>query len=116
MNTYLAPDSRRPTLARTSQTPLGGQPAGIEHCDARPAASTGIPKLLLVIFEGSPALLITRETADWCAADIAALASASCGQAGHHAPEDHPEETAAWADAPCSAPSAGTDGSRCSRT
>ena len=85
--------------------PLGGQPADIvtriQACDAWLAASTGIPKLLMT-FEGSPTLLITREMADWCAANLAALEIVSCGQAGHHAPEDRPEEIAAaisaWAD------------------
>jgi len=109
MNTYLAPyptpDSRRPILAWARQMPLGGQPADIvariEAYDAWLAASTGIPKLLMT-FDGSPTLLITSQMADWCAANIAALESASCGQAGHHAPEDRPEEIAgaisAWAD------------------
>jgi haloalkane dehalogenase len=102
---YPTPDSRRPILAWARQMPLGGQPADIvtriEACDAWLAASTGIPKLLMT-FEGSPTLLITREMAGWCAANIAALEIVSCGQAGHHAPEDRPEEIAAaistWAD------------------
>jgi haloalkane dehalogenase len=46
-------------------------------------------------FEGSPTLLITKQMADWCADNIAALEIVPCGQAGHHAPEDRPEETAA---------------------
>lgn len=53
-------------------------------------------------FEGSPTLLIGEELADWCATNIASLESVSCGKAGHHAPEDRPEEIAAavsaWAD------------------
>jgi haloalkane dehalogenase len=109
MNTYLAPyptpDSRRPILAWARQVPLGGQPADtvarVEAYDAWLAASSGIPKLLMT-FEGSPTLLVTSEIADWCAASVAALDIVHCGAAGHHAPEDRPEEIAAaisaWAD------------------
>jgi haloalkane dehalogenase len=53
-------------------------------------------------FEGSPTLLIDTRMADWCAANIAALEIVPCGPAGHHAPEDRPEEIATaistWAD------------------
>ncbi|MGF7239340.1 MAG: haloalkane dehalogenase [Frankia sp.] len=106
---YLAPyptrDSRRPILAWARQMPLGGEPAElvtrIEAYDAWLAKSTDIPKLLLT-FEGSPTLLIDKELAEWCAANIAALETVPCGTAGHHAPEDRPEEIAAavsaWAD------------------
>ncbi len=51
---------------------------------------------------GSPTLLITGAMAAWCASRIAALETAHCGKAGHHAPEDRPAEIAAaisaWAD------------------
>jgi haloalkane dehalogenase len=53
-------------------------------------------------FEGSPTLMITKELAAWCTANIAALETVACGEAGHHAPEDQPEAIAAavsaWAD------------------
>ena len=109
LETYLAPyptrDSRRPVLAWARQMPLGGQPAElvarIEAYDAWLAASTDIHKLLLT-FEGSPTLLIGKEMAHWCATNIASLETVSCGEAGHHAPEDRPGEIAtavsAWAD------------------
>jgi haloalkane dehalogenase len=109
LEAYLAPyptrDSRRPILAWARQMPLGGEPAElvarIEAYDAWLAASNAVPKLLM-IFEGSPTLLINKEMADWCAANIAALETVPCGQAGHHAPEDRPTEIAvaisAWAD------------------
>ena len=85
--------------------PLGGEPADlvarIEAYDAWLAASADVPKLLMT-FEGSPTLLIRKELADWCATNIAALETVFCGKAGHHAPEDRPEEIAAaisaWAD------------------
>jgi haloalkane dehalogenase len=107
--TYLAPyptpESRRPVLAWARQIPLGGEPAAlvarVEAYDAWLATSTNVPKLLLT-FEGSPTLLIGTEQAEWCANTIAALESVACGQAGHHAPEDRPQEIAAavsaWAD------------------
>jgi haloalkane dehalogenase len=105
---YLSPyptrESRRPLLAWARQIPLGGEPAElvarIEAYDKWLASSSDVPKLL-VTFEG-PALLIGKEMADWCATHIASLESVSCGAAGHHAPEDRPEEIAAavsaWAD------------------
>jgi haloalkane dehalogenase len=99
---YLAPyttrDSRRPILAWARQMPVGGEPAEliarIEAYDAWLAKSTDVPKLLMT-FDGSPTLLIDTEITNWCANNIAALETASCGKAGHHAPEDRPEEIAA---------------------
>ena len=109
MQAYLepfpTPGSRRPILAWARQLPLGGEPAGlvarIETYDAWLAVSSDVPKLLMT-FEGAPSLLIGKEMADWCAAHIASLEIVACGQAGHHAPEDRPNEIAAavsaWAD------------------
>ena len=106
---YLAPyparESRRPLLAWARQMPIDGEPAElverIEAFDAWLAQSTEVPKLLMT-FEGSPTLLITRELTAWCAANITSLDIVACGQAGHHAPEDQPEAIAmavsAWAD------------------
>jgi haloalkane dehalogenase len=52
-------------------------------------------------FEG-PGLIINEHIIDWCASHIAALEIVPCGKAGHHAPEDRPQEIAAamsaWAD------------------
>jgi haloalkane dehalogenase len=105
LSPYPTPGSRRPILAWARQIPLGGEPAGlvarIEAYDAWLKTSTSVPKLLMT-FDGSPTLLIGKELADWCVTNIASLESVSCGQAGHHAPEDRPEEIAAavsaWAD------------------
>ncbi len=102
---YPTPDSRRPILAWARQLPLGGDPAElvtrIEAYDTWLATSTDVPKLLMT-FEGSPTLLISKEVADWCATTIADLEIVACGLAGHHAPEDRPEEIAAaistWVD------------------
>ena len=109
LEAYLAPyptrESRRPLLAWARQMPIDGEPAElverIEAFDAWLAQSTEVPKLLMT-FEGSPTLLITRELAAWCAATMASLEVVACGQAGHHAPEDQPAAIAtaisAWAD------------------
>jgi haloalkane dehalogenase len=109
LEAYLTPyptrESRRPLLEWARQMPIDGEPAQliarIEAFDAWLAASTGVPKLLMT-FEGSPTLLISPDLAAWCAANVAALEIAACGQAAHHAPEDQPEAIAvtisAWAD------------------
>jgi haloalkane dehalogenase len=105
LDPYPTPDSRRPILAWARQLPLGGDPADlvarIEAYDAWLATSTDVPKLLMT-FEGSPTLLISKEVADWCATTIVDLEIVACGLAGHHAPEDRPEEIAAaisaWVD------------------
>jgi haloalkane dehalogenase len=102
---YPTPESRRPILAWARQIPLGGEPAElvarIEAYDSWLASSPGVPKLLMT-FEGSPTLLINKDLAQWCADNIAALEIVPCGEAGHHAPEDRPQEIAAaisaWAD------------------
>ncbi|WP_028933239.1 haloalkane dehalogenase [Pseudonocardia spinosispora] len=98
---YLAPyptrESRRPILAWARQMPFDGEPADlvrrIEAYDRWLTDSARVPKLLLT-FEGSPTLLVRRELAAWCAANIACLETEACGQSGHHAPEDRPEEIA----------------------
>jgi haloalkane dehalogenase len=109
LQAYLAPyptrESRRPLLEWAREMPVDGEPAQlvarIEAYDAWLAASTSVPKLLMT-FEGSPTLIISEDMAAWCAANVAALETVPCGQAGHHAPEDQPEAIAAaisgWAD------------------
>ena len=102
---YPTPESRRPILAWARQMPLGGEPAElvarIEAYDAWLAKSPDVPKLLMT-FEGSPTLLISEEMAAWCAATMPGLETVACGESGHHAPEDRPDEIATaiseWAD------------------
>jgi haloalkane dehalogenase len=102
---YPTPDSRRPLLAWQRQLPLGGDPAAtvarINNYDEWLRASPDVPKLLLT-FEGSPTLLITKDLATWCATNIAALDIVPCGEAGHHAAEDNPKqigtELSTWLD------------------
>lgn len=92
---YPTPESRRPLLAWPRMTPIDGEPAEvvarIEHYDEWLAQSPDVPKLLLT-FDSSPTLLVTAETADWAKQHIVSLDVEHLGAAGHHAPEDRPED------------------------
>lgn len=93
--------SRRPLLQWTREIPVEGEPADVtavvERYDAWLGASPNIPKLLLS-FEspaglqpsptGSPALI------NWARAHVSALEVVALPAAGHHAPEDRPQEIA----------------------
>ncbi|MYW09794.1 haloalkane dehalogenase [Streptomyces sp. SID2563] len=102
---FPTPGSRRPVLAWTRMMPLDGEPADvvarIERYDAWLAASPEVPKLLAA-FEPGPGAMTDAATVAWCEANIAGLEVSRHGPAGHHAPEDRPEELAAalsdWAD------------------
>ena len=97
LDPYDTPESRRPILAWSRQMPLGGEPAElvarIDYYDDWLANSFDVPKLLLT-FDGSPTLLIDAELTEWCRRNIASLEVVACGAAGHHAPEDRPDEIA----------------------
>jgi len=97
MAPYPTPESRRPILEWVRQRPLGGEPAEVvERVDAFDtwlSLSLDVPKLLMT-FEGH-GVLIDRHATEWCRENIAALTIVECGQAGHHAPEDRPNEIAA---------------------
>jgi haloalkane dehalogenase len=67
------------------RTPVSVLVERIEAFDEWLASSRQVPKLLMT-FEGSPTLMITKELAAWCTANIAALETVACGEAGHHAP------------------------------
>jgi haloalkane dehalogenase len=101
---YPTPESRRPILAWIRQRPVGGEPAEVvarvSAFGAWLADSPDIPKLLMT-FDGD-GLLIDQPAIEWCREHVAALEIVACGQAGHHAPEDRPQEIAAaitdWVD------------------
>ncbi|RKN25549.1 haloalkane dehalogenase [Micromonospora musae] len=101
LRAYLSPyptrESRRPILEWARSLPLDGEPADVaervEQYGKWLAASDDTPKLLLT-FDSSPTLLIGTEMAAWCQENIAALTTAHCGPAGHHAPEDQPDAIA----------------------
>jgi haloalkane dehalogenase len=98
---YLAPyptrESRRPLLAWARSLPLDGQPADVADRVGEYGTwlmnSHDVPKLLLT-FDSSPTLSIGPQMVEWCKANIAALDTRHCGPAGHHAPEDRPEDIA----------------------
>ncbi|MEV4168499.1 haloalkane dehalogenase [Nonomuraea sp. NPDC049709] len=102
MEPYLAPyptrESRRPLLEWARSLPIDGEPADVaarlDGSGKWLASSDDVPKLLLT-FDSSPTLLGGEAMAAWCAENIAALETEHCGPAGHHAPEDRPEEIAA---------------------
>lgn len=99
---FPTPDSRRPVLAWTRMMPLDGEPADvvarIERYDAWLAASPEVPKLLAA-FEPGPGAMTDRSAVAWCEENIAGLEVSRHGVAGHHSPEDRPEELAAAIDA-----------------
>ncbi|MER7726507.1 haloalkane dehalogenase [Streptomyces sp. NPDC096323] len=101
---FPTPDSRRPVLAWTRMLPLDGEPADvvarIERYDAWLAATPHVPKLLAA-FEPGPGAMTDAGAVAWCEENIAGLEVSRHGVAGHHSPEDRPEELAeaidAWA-------------------
>jgi haloalkane dehalogenase len=95
---YPTPESRRPLLQWPRSLPLDGEPADVvarvEAYGRWLAGSPEIPKLLLA-FEPGRSTMMGPELVAWCEASIAGLETERCGPAGHHAPEDRPEEVAA---------------------
>jgi haloalkane dehalogenase len=99
--------SRRPLLQWPREIPIGGEPADVTaivtRYDAWLASSPAVPKLLLT-FDPPPGLQPSptgsARMIDWARANIAALEIVPLGAAGHHAPEDVPDEIgkaiAAW--------------------
>lgn len=102
---YPTPESRRPLLAWPRSMPLDGEPADVvtrvRAYDEWLARTPEVPKLLLA-FAGHPTLMIGPAEVEWCVASIAGLEIEHCGEAGHVAPEDRPDEIAAaisaWSD------------------
>jgi haloalkane dehalogenase len=104
---YPDPASRRPLLQWPREIPIEGEPpdvhAIVTRYDAWLASSPAVPKLLLAFQSpsglspsptGSPAMI------QWAREHVAALQVIELGPAGHHAPEDAPDEIgktiAAW--------------------
>jgi haloalkane dehalogenase len=99
--------SRRPLLQWPREIPVDGAPSDVaalvSRYDAWLASTPAVPKLLLAFEQpvelqpsptGSPAMIA------WARANVAALQVVTLGPAGHHAPEDEPNEIgraiAAW--------------------
>ncbi|MFC3962410.1 haloalkane dehalogenase [Nocardia jiangsuensis] len=99
---YPAPGSRLPMLAWPREFPLDGEPADVvaivERYGRWMAGSPEVPKLLMAVENGVG--LGSPEVIDWAAAEFAAVEVVSIGAAGHHAPEERPDEigtaVAAW--------------------
>ena len=104
---YADPSSRRPLLQWTREIPIGGDPpdvnAVVTRYDAWLASTPAVPKLLFAF--DPPAELQPSPTGSatmiaWARANVAALDVVALGPAGHHAPEDVPDEIgkaiAAW--------------------
>jgi len=90
---YPDPASRRPLLAWPREIPIDGEPADVAALVTRYdrwLASAAVPKLLLT-FEG-PSALVSPATLAWARATITALDVIALGPAGHHAPEDVPDD------------------------
>ncbi len=90
------PPSRRPVLQWPREIPIDGEPsdvaAVITHNAEWLARTPEIPKLLLT-FDGT-ALSNAPAVVEWARSAIASLDVVPLGPAGHHAPEDAPEEIA----------------------
>ncbi|AFT99280.1 haloalkane dehalogenase [Nocardia brasiliensis] len=99
---YPTPESRRPLLAWPRELPLDGEPADvvaiIENYGRWAATSPEVPKLIMGLANGSG--LGSPEAVDWAATTFANAETAVIPPAGHHAPEDRPDEIgaaiAAW--------------------
>lgn len=93
---YPTPASRRPLLQWPREIPIDGEPADVAAVVARYdewlATSPGTPKLLLTFDAPSP--LGSPEVIDWARRTFAALDVVHLGPAGHHAPEDVPDDIA----------------------
>ncbi|GAT67864.1 haloalkane dehalogenase [Planomonospora sphaerica] len=90
---YPDPASRRPLLQWPREIPLDGEPADVRDrflaYGGWMADTPDVPKLLLTVEPGS---LISPEIVAWCRANVAGLEVEGIGPAGHHAPEDRPDE------------------------
>jgi haloalkane dehalogenase len=91
---YPTPASRRPMLQWAREFPLDGEPADVVDRVLAYGRWMGeavqVPKLLMTV---TPAQgLGSEQTIAWAQEHISALDVVPVGEAGHHAPEDVPEE------------------------
>ena len=90
---YPDPASRRPVLQWPREIPIDGEPADVAAVLTRSAAwlaTTRTPKLLLTF--DAPSVLGSPAIVAWARETFAGLELVPLGPAGHHAPEDRPEE------------------------
>ncbi|WP_280243231.1 haloalkane dehalogenase [Nocardia abscessus] len=101
---YPTPAARKPLLAWPREFPLDGEPADVvalvRNYGAWAAATPEVPKLLMALENGVG--MGAAQVIDWAASAFASAEVAPIGPAGHHAPEDRPDEigraVAAWLD------------------
>jgi haloalkane dehalogenase len=90
---FPTPASRKPVLQWPREIPVEGEPADVTAIVERYGAwlaSSKTPKLLLTFEGASP--LVSEKTIAWARATATALEIRELGPAGHHAPEDRPDE------------------------
>ncbi|MEU2252000.1 haloalkane dehalogenase [Nocardia xishanensis] len=91
---YPTPATRKPLLAWPREFPLSGEPAdvvAIVHDYGRYLAETpGIPTLIMALENGVG--LGSSDATQWAASTFADAELVSIPPAGHHAPEDRPDE------------------------
>ncbi|MFB8282122.1 haloalkane dehalogenase [Nocardia colli] len=94
---YPTPESRKPMLVWPREFPLDGEPADVvaivDNYGQWAARSPKVPKLVMGLENGVG--LGSSEVIDWAATTFASTEVASIGPAGHHAPEDRPDEIGA---------------------
>lgn len=91
---FPTPASRRPVLQWPREIPIDGAPADVAAVVTRygawMTASPETPKLLLTF--DAPSVLGAPAIVAWARETFAGLEIVQLGAAGHHAPEDRPEE------------------------
>ncbi|MEV6561304.1 haloalkane dehalogenase [Nocardia sp. NPDC051756] len=94
---YPTPESRKPMLVWPREFPLDGEPADVvaivDNYGQWAARSPEVPKLVMGLENGVG--LGSPEVIDWAAETFASVEIASIGPAGHHVPEDRPDEIGA---------------------
>lgn len=94
---YPTPESRKPMLVWPREFPLGGAPADVvaivENYGHWAARTPEVPKLVMALENGVG--LGSPEMIEWTATTFASTEIAPIGPAGHHAPEDRPDEIGA---------------------
>ncbi|MFG1792923.1 haloalkane dehalogenase [Nocardia sp. NPDC049149] len=91
---YPTPESRKPMLVWPREFPLDGVPedvvAIVRNYGEWAARTPEVPKLLMALENGIG--MGSPETIDWAATTFASAEVAPIGPAGHHVPEDRPDE------------------------
>ncbi|MFI7004290.1 haloalkane dehalogenase [Nocardia sp. NPDC050175] len=94
---YPTPESRKPMLVWPREFPLGGEPADVvaivENYGQWAARTPEVSKLVMGLENGVG--LGSPEVIDWAAKTFASVEVESIGPAGHHVPEDRPDEIGA---------------------